>query len=50
MSYNLDDEKEDSFKKEDDKRKQERCDNLDDGEKEQLKNMRKKDRKLCVIT
>ena len=39
------------FKKEDNKRKKEKCENLNNDEKKNSqKNTRKKDRKLCMIT
>ena len=37
MRYNLDDEKKEHLKKQDNKRKKEKRDNLDDNEKEQLR-------------
>ena len=46
MRDNLDDEKKEHLKKEDNKRKKEKCDNLDANEKEQIKkedNKRKKE-------
>ena len=38
MRYDFDDEKNEHFKKEDNRRKNEKCDNLDDNEREQIKN------------
>ena len=38
MRYDFDDEKNEHFKKEDNRRKKEKCDNLDDNEREQIKN------------
>ena len=42
MRDNLDDEKKDYLKKEDNKRKKERCDKLDDDEKECIRKYDKK--------
>ena len=48
MRYNLDDEKKDYLKKEDNQRKKEWCDNLHDDEKGQLRKYEKKRKESYV--
>ena len=49
MRDNLDEEQKEHLKIEDNKRKQEKQDNLNVDEKEQLRKYEKKERKLCMI-
>ena len=50
MRDNLEEEKKEYSKKEDNKGKKEKCDNLGGNEKEQLGKYEKEGKKLCVIT
>ena len=50
MRDNLEEEKKEYSKKEDNKGKKEKCDNLGGNEKEQLRKYEKEGKKLCVIT